>query len=417
MTDEKIVERAINGDNNALESLYQSTYKAAIKVAYDITKNKEDAEDIVQDSYIAAFSNIQTLKNKKSFDSWLYQIVGNRCKNYVVKKKPSVFSTWESDDNDLSFVDNIEEDSTEFIPDKSVDYTDTKEVVQMLLDELPEDQRLCIEMYYFQDLKEREIANALGIPVNTVKSRISYAKKKMKNSAEEKKKKGYVLLGLSPALLFPFMRWMFQSSKTAIPPIGKALLTGSKVATAAKVASNTASAINGASKVAKTAVSKHIAAKIIAAIIGLSVLGGTVVVIAKPDVVHKVDVFDWFETPQSVVEEYFDDFNNRNFNSMFSKIDKNSELLNSEIDFLGLKIKEKDSMEFNAKLGNFKVNIENIDVENLTGDTADVYVDLSLSGNILGELGIIVSGKDEYSTQFKIHKVGENWLIYDIINE
>lgn len=238
--DSKIVENAKRGDPVAFTSLYNMTYQRAYSICYQLVKNEDDACDILQDSYIIAFTKLNTLEDNEKFQGWFNRIVANNCKNFLKKKKPTLFSemTVVNDDGDESEPE-FEDISGDFSPDKNVDYEETKALLKKVIDSLPEDQRLCVLMYYVQDMTVTDIAEALDISPNTVKSRLNYARKKMKGEIEEHKKKGVVIYGFSGLAIIPFLRWMF--SETVVPNTPNLL---PKVISATSSINNTTSSYN-----------------------------------------------------------------------------------------------------------------------------------------------------------------------------
>ena len=79
-------------DVDIWKEIYQKTYRKAYAVAFQIMKNKEDAQDVLQEAYISAFKNMNSLKDKEKVGAWINQIVANRCKDWLRKKNPALFS-------------------------------------------------------------------------------------------------------------------------------------------------------------------------------------------------------------------------------------------------------------------------------------------------------------------------------------
>ena len=209
-----LIEKARNKDEKAIEELFECTSKKGYYVALKYLKNKEDAQDILQDAYVSALSKLDSLKNPEKFDKWLYQIIANKAKNYLVKNKPLLFEQLEKDDEDaISFEETIQDDTLEFQPKENCDYQELKQALKVLIDELPDDQRMCLLMYYFEELSINEIAESLELNTNTIKSRLNYARKKIKEKVEELQKKGTHLYGVAP---IPFLLWMLQEEVQAI---------------------------------------------------------------------------------------------------------------------------------------------------------------------------------------------------------
>ena len=214
--DEAIVEKSEMPDSQRLEEIYTNTYAKAYSVAIQMVKNKEDALDILQESYISAFKNINSLRDTDKVGAWINRIVANRCLDWLRKKnrnKQTLFTEMRPEDTDLEFEDSLENDNQEFMPEESVDYEATKKIMQDILANLPDEQRLCVLMYYYDELSVSEIAETLDCSTGTIKSRLNYARKYIKKEVEELEKKGTKLYGIAP---IPFIVWMLTSQEHTI---------------------------------------------------------------------------------------------------------------------------------------------------------------------------------------------------------
>lgn len=94
-----------------------------------------------------------------------------------------------------------------------MDYAETKRLMKEILDGLPEDQKLCVLMYYYEELSVADIADALGCSTGTVKSRLNYARKKIRNDVEELERKGQKLYSVAT---LPFILWMLREGEQTI---------------------------------------------------------------------------------------------------------------------------------------------------------------------------------------------------------
>ena len=170
-----LVKKIQSSDDSAFDELYKLTSERAYFVALEFTKNNQDAEDILQESYVKALSKINELEKAETFSSWLNQIVANKSKDFLKKKKPMLF---EAEENEVLEV--IPDEDTDFSPEDSLDKTELQKTVMEVLDELSEEKRACILMMYFEDLSVGEIARTLEIPEGTVKTRLYFARKDLK---------------------------------------------------------------------------------------------------------------------------------------------------------------------------------------------------------------------------------------------
>lgn len=196
---EKVVKAALEGNENAFSQLYESTQHDMYYIALKYMRNEEDAMDVIQDSYIKAWKSLGTLQDPAHFPAWLGRIVANTAKNMLVKRKPTLFSDLdrENEEGD-SFAYEIEDEKAEYQPERNYTQKETQELVHELIDSLSEEQRLCILMYHLDDQSIKDIAETFGISENTVKSRLSYGRKAIKTKAEALKKQGYQLYTAAP---------------------------------------------------------------------------------------------------------------------------------------------------------------------------------------------------------------------------
>ena len=206
-------ERARENDASVWEEIYNQTYAKAYSVAIQIVKNQEDAMDVLQEAYISAFKSLESLQDEKKLNAWINMIVANRCKDWLRKNKAIVFSDMGNEDADLEFEDSLENEHEEFMPEESIDYSTTKELMQEILNHLSEDQRLCVLMYYYDEMSVGDIAETLECSTGTIKSRLNYARKYIKKEVEELEKKGTKLYGIAP---IPFIVWMLRSKEASL---------------------------------------------------------------------------------------------------------------------------------------------------------------------------------------------------------
>ena len=163
---EDLVYKAKRGNGKAFTKLMDENLKSMYRVGKGILTREDDIEDAIQYTILKAYLNIKTLKNDELFKTWLIKILINECnKIYNFNKKC------------ISFDKVVEEQ----YKDKYEDFD-----LKVAVDSLPEDLRLVITLFYFEDLKISEISEVLRIPEGTVKSRLSRAKSKIAESINGK---------------------------------------------------------------------------------------------------------------------------------------------------------------------------------------------------------------------------------------
>lgn len=207
MISDKDIELAKKGDSKAFARIYTQTVKTAYFVAKRILLDypEEEIEDVLQDAYIAVYKNLNKYE-AGNFQGWIDVIVANRAKNFLKKKKPTLFCELESEDTDALEI-QFEDENIEFRPDEQMDYTETKRLVMDIVDALPEEQRLAVILYYFDEIGVKDIAKACDCSENTIKSRLNYARKNIKLKVEELEKKGTKLYAIP---IIPFIAWMLR---------------------------------------------------------------------------------------------------------------------------------------------------------------------------------------------------------------
>lgn len=260
-----LVRSAQQGDSNAVSGLYEATYQ---DIYYFILKNVSGdtqlAEDLTQDTYMEILDSIGKLQEPGAFTAWSHQIAYHKCTAYFRKRHELLAD--ENEDGQTIF-DTIEEDRAEFIPDEALDQEDLKKTLLAMLQELPQEQRSAIMLRYYKELSVKEIADIQGVSENTVKSRLNYGRKAVKQAVESYEKKSGIKLH-SVAIL-PLLLWLFRQQAISA---GVSITTKTATATIGAGAASSGGA-TAAGTVAKTA-GKFAAKKLIAGITAAAVVTG-----------------------------------------------------------------------------------------------------------------------------------------------
>lgn len=174
----KLVQRVINGDTEAFSSLVCAYEKQVFNIALRMVGNREDAEDISQESFIKAYNSLSSFRGDSSFSSWLFRIVSNTCLDHLRKQKnrQTLSISTENEDEETEEFDIADES---FSPEEILEKKLTRESIQQGLNELSTEHRAVLVLRELQGLSYDEIAAALNIESGTVKSRIARARKKL----------------------------------------------------------------------------------------------------------------------------------------------------------------------------------------------------------------------------------------------
>ena len=205
------IERLKSGDQDAFHIFYIHTYQFVYARAKFTIRDEHEAQDLMQEVYLAVYRNIGSLKNTDSVYSWLGGITLRQGMKIVNRKKRNILL---SEDQEGMFED---------LPDESRGTEERiarAEEIQIMKDciyELSEEQRAVVLAYYYDEMKVEEIARLLEISEGTVKSRLYHARKRLKASlAELEKKQGYRLYSISiPAVLAAVGYLLGESTITA----------------------------------------------------------------------------------------------------------------------------------------------------------------------------------------------------------
>lgn len=171
-----LIRRCQQGDRTAFDDLIRRHERRAYQYAYRLTSNPEEASDIVADAFIRIYNALQSFRSQSAFTTWMYRILTN-CYLDLKKKernRPTVSleSTMQTASGE---VERQFEDPGEG-PDVEVERFAREEKVQDALGQLPEYQRAMLVMYHVEMLSYEQIAEALDLPLGTVKSRLNRAR-------------------------------------------------------------------------------------------------------------------------------------------------------------------------------------------------------------------------------------------------
>jgi len=178
-SDSELIQGYLGGDVQSFNRLAMKWQKNLFGFAFRYTGNEEEAKDITQKALIKAYKNLKGLKNHDSFSSWIYQITVNLCKDEMKNRKTKNHYSIDGEN------DNNNNPNHELIADynsqiENIEKKDISEIIKLAMSSLPEEQRVVIVMKEYQGLKFAEIAEILNCSINTIKSRMYYGLKNMK---------------------------------------------------------------------------------------------------------------------------------------------------------------------------------------------------------------------------------------------
>ena len=152
-TDEQLVADYLGGDEKSLETLFRRWLKPIYSFSYRYTNANKDAEDIAQDVFVKTWKNLKKFDRNRKFKTWIFQIAKNTCIDWQRKKKS--FPLY----------------SAENIKDPAPSPAPVSESLDKILERLSPKYRMVLFLRYNDHFTFREIAESLGEPLNTIKSR------------------------------------------------------------------------------------------------------------------------------------------------------------------------------------------------------------------------------------------------------
>lgn len=188
-TDRELVALALKGREDAYRELLTRYQRALMSIAFRHVSNKQDAEDLAQESFIKAFGKLETYKPEYSFKSWLFKIAYNTCIDYLRKKKLDTISLSEplAAGRGTSQTKGLET----MLPAKgegaleALEHSGLGSVLTEAFEGLRPEYQIALQLWHFEDMKYEEIGRTMSIPPGTAKTYIHRARKQLKNILSE----------------------------------------------------------------------------------------------------------------------------------------------------------------------------------------------------------------------------------------
>jgi len=166
-SDEELVEACQSGEASAFDVLVARWEDRIRGAAYRFLGSDEEARDVAQEAFLRAYQAIGTFKKEARFSSWLYQIATNLCRDRLRRRKTRATVSLEALEESGPVMVETRPGAHERLLQR-----DLARAVRRAVEELPEEQREVVILKEYQDLTFLEIAQALDVPVSTVKTRL-----------------------------------------------------------------------------------------------------------------------------------------------------------------------------------------------------------------------------------------------------
>jgi RNA polymerase sigma-70 factor (ECF subfamily) len=181
--DIQLVARARAGDERAFRTLLEKYERAVFSICLRMVRNREEATDLAQESFIKTFGSLDRYNPEYAFSSWLFKITSNLCIDHLRKRRITTFA----------MDDPVESEKGEFTrqyvapdppPDETFSRNEKMQKLEKGIAALPEHYRIMLVLRHQEDLSYEEIAESLAIPLGTVKARIHRAREMLKTILE-----------------------------------------------------------------------------------------------------------------------------------------------------------------------------------------------------------------------------------------
>lgn len=169
----QLVARAQGGDREAFDRLVDTTYAMIYATAYRLTGDVDVAADATQDAYVRAYNSLHSFRGSSSFSTWIYRIVVNVSLDALRRRSRAP--------EPLTFADDEQEREMDVVdmaadPHAAVETLELQQTIARGLEQLSEDHRAVLVLFDINGLSYEEIAEIIGVPLGTVKSRLNRAR-------------------------------------------------------------------------------------------------------------------------------------------------------------------------------------------------------------------------------------------------
>ena len=181
MTDMELVSLIKKGNVDAFDKLVKAYEKKVINVAYSLLSDKEDALDASQEIFVKVYKNISSFRGESTVSTWIFKITKNVCYDILRKRKATLISLDEEDDDEKKIEVADESASPEVIYERQ----EKINIVRDAISKLDENQKIVITLFDINGLSYDEISEIIKCPIGTVKSRLYRAREQLRKILSE----------------------------------------------------------------------------------------------------------------------------------------------------------------------------------------------------------------------------------------
>lgn len=180
-TEALLIDHLREGDDTALAPLVDKYKRMVHRLALQITKNQEDANDVMQETFIKVYQSIHTFRQEAAFETWIYRIAVNEALNFVKRRerrRESPLSTTDEAEYDPSVLHRVEMAND---PQINAEKAELRHWVTKAVNSLSLKHRIVVILHELEGLTHAEIASIINCSEGTVRSRLHYARKQLRS--------------------------------------------------------------------------------------------------------------------------------------------------------------------------------------------------------------------------------------------
>jgi RNA polymerase sigma-70 factor (ECF subfamily) len=179
------IEQILAGNSNAFSFIVDRHKNKAFNLAFRICGNREEAEEIAQDSFLKAYKSLASFKMQSSFATWFFRIVYNTSISNVRSKKKGILS-----------LEDFPADATDFIGGNASEEEAESEyrnsLINFALQKISEEERGLVSLFYYEEMSTEEISDVMGMSKSNIKVKLFRARQKMLEIIEKVEKKKFI---------------------------------------------------------------------------------------------------------------------------------------------------------------------------------------------------------------------------------
>jgi RNA polymerase sigma-70 factor (ECF subfamily) len=170
--DQVYIDKILNGDTNAYVELVDRYKDLVYTLAIRMVKNKEEAEEVSQDTFIKVYKSLSRFKGESKFSTWIYRVAYNTCLDRIkkIKRQYNTVAIDEYTEHQVKSIDNALDEIGE---------QEKQMAIKACLDQLPGDDSFILTLFYFEELSLDEISKVMGLKPNNVKVKLFRSRKKL----------------------------------------------------------------------------------------------------------------------------------------------------------------------------------------------------------------------------------------------